>query len=110
MFGLSAPLRRAAVSIASNIVEGSARSSQSEYIHFLNIAHASVHEVGYQVRLAARLGFLNDTAMAAFRLASCCWEMRLAPSTFGSCLREFGSRKWIRRPREWKPERECVAS
>ncbi len=62
MLGLSAQLRRAAVSIASNIVEGSARTSQSEYIHFLNIAYASAREVEYQVSLAARLGFLNDTS------------------------------------------------
>jgi len=62
MFGLSAQLRRAAVSTASNIVESSARSSQSEYIHFLNIAYASAREVEYQVSLAARVGFLNDTS------------------------------------------------
>ena len=60
MFGLSSQLRRAAVSIASNIVEGSARSSQFEYLHVLNIAYGSAREVEYQVSLSWRLGFIHD--------------------------------------------------
>ena len=72
MFGLSAQLRRAAVSIASNIVEGAARTSQSEYIHFPNIAYASAREVEYQVSLAARLGFLNDASRG--ELSALCVE------------------------------------
>jgi four helix bundle protein len=62
VFGLTAQLRRGAVSVASNIVEGCARSSEAEYLHFLDIAYGSAREVEYQIGLAHRLGFLADSA------------------------------------------------
>ena len=60
MFGLTSQLRRAAVSAASNIVEGCARDSESEYLRFLDIAYGSAREVQYQLSIARRLGFLTD--------------------------------------------------
>ena len=60
VFGLTSQMRRAAVSIASNIVEGCARDTQDEYVRFLQIAYGSAREVEYQISLAHRLKFMSD--------------------------------------------------
>jgi four helix bundle protein len=59
-FGLTSQMRRAAVSLASNIVEGCSRESLPDYVRFLDMAHGSAHEVEYQISLAHRLGYLDD--------------------------------------------------
>ncbi|RKX27948.1 MAG: four helix bundle protein [Verrucomicrobia bacterium] len=61
MYGLTSQLRRAAVSTSSNIVEGCARSSAADYAHFLSIAYGSAREVDYQINLAHRLGFFDQS-------------------------------------------------
>ena len=57
-FGLTSQLRRSAISIASNIVEGCARTSEPDYIRFLDMAFASARELEYQLSVAARLEYL----------------------------------------------------
>ena len=59
MYGLISQIRRAAVSVPSNIVEGCTRDSQPDYLHFLQIAYGSLKELHYQLDLSTRLGFLE---------------------------------------------------
>jgi four helix bundle protein len=59
MYGLTSQLRRACVSIGSNIVEGAGRSSDRELARFLDIAGGSANEVEYQLLLARDLGYLK---------------------------------------------------
>jgi four helix bundle protein len=59
-FGLTTQVRRAAVSISSNIAEGSSRASRLDFARFVEIAAGSVFELVSQVNLATRLGYLTD--------------------------------------------------
>jgi four helix bundle protein len=60
LYGLTSQMRRAAVSVPYNIVEGCARSSQVEYSRFFEMALGSLRELNYQFSLAFRLGFIKD--------------------------------------------------
>jgi four helix bundle protein len=71
-FGLRAQMRRAATSISSNIVEGSARRSAREYLNFINIARASAGELLYLIGLAMDLQFLSRDAHAHLATDAAC--------------------------------------
>jgi four helix bundle protein len=60
MFGLTSQIRRAAVSIPSNIAEGRGRTTDKGFIVFLGHARGSFYELQTQVELAAGLGFVDD--------------------------------------------------
>jgi four helix bundle protein len=61
-FGLRTQVRRAAVSVPANIVEGCARRKEGEYLQFVNIATGSAAETLYLLDLSTRLGFLKTEA------------------------------------------------
>jgi four helix bundle protein len=61
-FGLSSQLRKSALSVVSNLVDGCARRSETEFLRFLDIALGSARELEYQLSVARRLGFLGDTS------------------------------------------------
>jgi four helix bundle protein len=60
LYGLTSQIRRAAVSVPSNIAEGQARHSQKEFKHFLSHARGSLAEVETQIILAQDLKFLSE--------------------------------------------------
>lgn len=70
MYGLTSQIRRAAVSVPSNIAEGAARKSDKEFIQFISIAMGSLSEVETQYRLSVRLGFVNETESLSQSLIS----------------------------------------
>jgi four helix bundle protein len=59
-YGLTSQIRRAAVSVAANIVEGSGRQSPADFLRFLGFAQGSLSEVEYYLHLARRLEYIDD--------------------------------------------------
>jgi four helix bundle protein len=69
-FGLTNQMRRAAVSISSNIAEGAARNSKNDYARFLEIAAGSLFEVVSQSFIGKRQGFLSEPTFQKLYLAA----------------------------------------
>lgn len=59
-FGLTSQMRRAALSVPGNIVEGSARKHQREFLQFLYVALSSLTELTYYIELAVEFGYLKN--------------------------------------------------
>jgi four helix bundle protein len=66
-YGLSQQVRRAAVSISSNLAEGSGRISKKDQAHFFNIAYSSLMEVLNQLIIANKIGYLEAERLASMR-------------------------------------------
>ena len=64
LYGLTSQIRRSAVSVPSNIVEGCARNTETDYLRFLEISYASARELEYQLSLAHRLNYLKHEDFA----------------------------------------------
>ena len=62
-FGLTSQIRRAAVSIPSNIAEGAGRNSNKEFCNFLGIANGSSYELQTQIVISNKLGLLKDDVL-----------------------------------------------
>lgn len=66
MFGITSQLRRAVVSIPSNIAEGSSRGSRKDYSRFVEIATGSLNEVENLVGISSELGYINKIESETF--------------------------------------------
>jgi four helix bundle protein len=61
MYGLTSQLRRAAISVASNITEGASRQHKRDYLHFLYISKGSLAEIEYMLSAALRLKYIPES-------------------------------------------------
>ena len=61
MYGLTSQMRRAAVSVPSNIAEGAARGGTREFVQFLTMARGSLSELETQILIARELGYLKES-------------------------------------------------
>ena len=70
LYGLTSQMRRSAVSIPSNIAEGSSRAGSKELLQFLSIARGSAAELETQIIIAGRLGYIEDASESLATLAT----------------------------------------
>jgi len=79
-YELGSQTRRAAYSVAANLVEGSERQNKGEKLQFLNVSRSSLAEVGYCVHVARRLGYVSESR---------CKELDLSIRQVGAALNGY---------------------
>ena len=85
-YGISSQLQRAAVSVPSNIAEGSGRGTKKDFIHFLNQARGSLYEIITQLELSKSLGYGDNGSIESLELEYQILAKRL--NSFISSLKE----------------------
>ncbi|MEQ1789195.1 MAG: four helix bundle protein [Rickettsiales bacterium] len=65
LYGLSSQIRRAAISVPSNIAEGNSRRTTKDFMRFLDIAYASVAEVETQIYISNNLGYTTEKQVSS---------------------------------------------
>ncbi len=86
LYGLTQQLRRAAVSVPSNLAEGAARASRNEFVYFLRVARGSLSEAETQIEIAKRLGYLTNPK----QVSDCLLSVRKMISSLLSSVRRSG--------------------
>jgi four helix bundle protein len=94
-YALRLQVRRAATSTPANIVEGNARRTTREYVHFLNVARASAAELSYLIDLASEVGYLAGAAFKELndRSARICRQLEALLQTMERKLAEEETEK-----------------
>ena len=70
IYGLTSQMRRAAVSVPSNIAEGAARTSSKEFLQFLSIARGSLSELETQIMISRNLDYVQDVDQTLTRVST----------------------------------------
>jgi four helix bundle protein len=91
-YGLTAQMRRAAVSVPANIAEGQGRRTDGEFLNHLSVAHGSVRELETHAMIAARLEYLEPSAVSTI-LASAAEVGRLVAALGNAVSHRQSSRQ-----------------
>ena len=99
-------MRKAAVSVPTNLVEGNARRTTKEYVNFINISRASSAELTYLVDLSSELGYLDGRVFKELnnRCEKVCRQLEALLQTMERILAEEKAKKRQRRRQATKEE------